>query len=1228
MVIETPKKRRASATPQASRTRLHTKLQHQVIQPSTLPLDKRDSYQDFLRNLVAPHVESFNFAAGEGLHLLSEELEPALVSGPPRPDGTSSLILLRIHSLKLLKPKFSMSSSTSSTTGLSRPLLPMQCRLARASYVGDLHAAFTVVIDNKHTIEIPSQRIARIPVMVGSTACHLHGKTRDELVRLGEEEYEVGGTFIINGGEKVIRLVVLPRPNHPVSTQRPKNATRGPLFTDMSLSFRSMRRDLSAITVHFHLLRSGGVRARINVQKAEYFIPVGILMRAFLPSGTTDRDIFELIMGGDSGNTTLSNTAIAIVKEMSERYSHFEQSNTEPGVRPSASRTAATAYLGKNFRSVVGMNHPNISDLEAGTSFLRRYIFVHLSSGPYSDREDALDRSKADLAVLLVRKLVATSTGDVEVDNADALSHLSVIGPGHLYLNVLKEKLEMMLSVVGSYIQRERNKPEAKRRSEGRPLKILITESISKVVQGDPVTNHMNFLLSTGNLRPGTRIDLPQLAGYSVMAERINFLRFIAHFRAVHRGAFYASMRSTKVRKLLPEAWGFICPVHTPDGAPCGILNHLAAETTITHGTTAEKSGIVDLFSDFNMTPAPALSSMQVASPKGYMPVVVDGRVLGFVHPSSAEDLAKQIRYTKVREAIDVLPGDTEVALIMPIKEKSGFMPGIYVYTGAGRVVRPVRWLQVPTRKMGKECPDTGMDEWIGALEQVFLRVRPATANSPSTLSPVVTLDATHEEKSAVSFLSVLAQLSPFPDMNQGPRNMFQCQMAKQTMGTPCHAVWNRNDSKVYRHTYPQVPMTRNFRMQDPMGADLFPNGVNAVVAVISYSGNDMEDALIINKASLERGFAHGTVYLNERVNLDSTIAGRDTNFAPAPKDGGAEFSSVDRDGLPMVGSRITRGSHLYGVRNSLSNDEKSTRWTDHKLVEDGTVDSVVVYDTDMYKGIRTGQGVGIRQALVRKRVSRRPVVGDKFASRAGQKGTMSSAWPCEDMPFTETGMTPDILFNPNGFPSRMTIGMMVELMSGKAGALHGLFNDSTPFQFDEDVRAVDYFADMLVKAGYQYSGNETLYSGYTGETLKVEIFTGIVHYQRLRHMVSDKFQVRSTGTVHPLFRQPIKGRKRGGAIRFGEMERDGLLAHGAAFLLRDRLAVASDLHILHVCELCGSLLSAVRDKSSNMRCVSCENEGKAGRVRKVALPYSFKYLTNELAAMNIRTVLRLKEVV
>lgn len=285
-------------------------------------------------------------------------------------------------------------------------------------------------------------------------------------------------------------------------------------------------------------------------------------------------------------------------------------------------------------------------------------------------------------------------------------------------------------------------------------------------------------------------------------------------------------------------------------------------------------------------------------------------------------------------------------------------------------------------------------------------------------------------------------------------------------------------------------------------------------------------------------------------------------------------------------------------------------------------------------------------------RVPRSPVIGDKFSSRHGQKGVMSQKWPAIDMPFSESGIQPDVIINPHAFPSRMTIGMFVESMAGKSGALHGIAQESTPFRFDEQNTAVDYFGHQLMKAGYNYYGNEPMYSGITGQELAADIYIGVVYYQRLRHMVNDKYQVRTTGPINSLTGQPIKGRKKGGGIRVGEMERDALLAHGTAFLLQDRLMNCSDYTKAAICRSCGSFLAATptiseftrKKKGSPItRCRRCARlaagsesksdtwvDGQGIRytggddIAVVAVPQVLRYLDVELTSMGVRLKFRI----
>jgi len=530
----------------------------------------------------------------------------------------------------------------------------------------------------------------------------------------------------------------------------------------------------------------------------------------------------------------------------------------------------------------------------------------------------------------------------------------------------------------------------------------------------------------------------------------------------------------------------------------------------------------------------------------------------------------------------------------------------------------------------------------------------------------------THMELDPTNMLSLIASLTPFSDYNQSPRNMYQCQMGKQTMGTPVHSLPQRPDNKLYRLQNPQAAVVQTARHRE-FKMDEYPNGTNAVVAVLSYTGFDMEDAMILNKSSYERGFGHASVYKTLLLDLkeESDRAGSKSSgddgkprmrFANAKKkpkknrndddeedEVGTnqwEYPKIDEDGLPLVGEWVEEGDPLYCVMDSLTKQDKVGK---HKEKEKACIQMV----RRLGQPHRSSGKNTVSQdekVSITLRVPRNPVIGDKFSSRHGQKGVLSILWPQVDMPFSESGISPDIIINPHAFPSRMTIGMLIESMAGKSGALHGMFQDATPFSFHEtsDKLAVDYFGEQLQEAGYNYYGSEPLYSGVSGCLMQADLYIGVVYYQRLRHMVSDKYQVRATGQVNALTRQPIKGRKKGGGIRLGEMERDSLLSHGAAFLLLDRLLNCSDKHIAYACRRCGDLLSPTTERSivlssgqsvadatnkarlrvycRNGKCRDKAREGSNDEcVEPIILPYVFRYLTNELAGMNIKMVLDIK---
>uniref|UniRef100_A0A8C9R8U0 DNA-directed RNA polymerase subunit beta n=1 Tax=Scleropages formosus TaxID=113540 RepID=A0A8C9R8U0_SCLFO len=1100
-----------------------------------------------VQELVKAHVESFNQAVTDGLCRAVQAIPPFEFT------FRNDRITLAFVEAVIHKPVVAKG-----TVCQDPRVFPAECRGRRCTYRGKLVADVSWSL-NGVPKGIVKHALGLVPIMVKSKLCNLHGLSPKELIEHHEEAEEMGGYFIVNGIEKVLRLLIMPRRNYPIAMVRPKWKSRGQGYTQYGISMYCVRDEHTAINMNLHYLDNGTVMVNFIYQKELFFIPLGFALKALVDF--TDFRIYKELIKGREENSFYKTCVTEMLRLVMEAGC--------------TTRDKVLSYLGGRFR--VKMNLPEwYGDERCGRFLLDQCLCIHLKS----------DAEKFYMLCLMTRKLFAFAKQECMEENPDSLMCQEVLAPGQLYLMFLKEKMaNWMLSV----------KLSMDKRAHRFPGGVNMDALVKLFNMGTDLTKPFEYLLATGNLVSKTGLGLLQASGMSLVADKLNFIRYLSHFRCVHRGAAFTRMRTTSVRRLLPESWGFLCPVHTPDGEPCGLMNHMTAHcevVTQAHPTVT----LPALLCSLGMTPVDGVPGQPYSD---CYPVLLDGAVAGWVEKDLAPSLADSLRAFKVLKEKKIPPW-MEIALV-PNTGKASVYPALLLFTTPGRMVRPVH-----NAALGKR-------ELIGTFEQLFLNVGVCEGD----VDPEVT---THQELFPHSMLSVVANFIPFSDHNQSPRNMYQCQMGKQTMGFPLHSYRERTDNKLYRLQTPQSPLVRPY-MYDYYNMDNYPVGTNAVVAVISYTGYDMEDAMIINKASWERGFAHGCVYKTELLDLREKVKDEDgVVFGVKPGDPKA-LDKLDADGLPPVGSVLQYGDPFYSYVN-LNTGQSSVIF--YRSKESCVVDNIKVCSND------SGTGRFSRVCLT-MRVPRNPTVGDKFASRHGQKGILSRLWPAEDMPFAESGMMPDILFNPHGFPSRMTIGMLIESMAGKSGALHGMCHDATPFTFSEDRPALEHFGELLRAAGYNYYGTERLYSGLSGVELEADIFIGVVYYQRLRHMVSDKFQVRTTGARDKVTNQPLGGRNVQGGIRFGEMERDALLAHGSSFLLHDRLFNCSDRSVAQVCLDCGSLLSPLLEKpppawsATRHRKTACTLCGKSDSIDAVSVPYVFRYFVAELAAMNIKVKLDVK---
>jgi len=685
--------------------------------------------------------------------------------------------------------------------------------------------------------------------------------------------------------------------------------------------------------------------------------------------------------------------------------------------------------------------------------------------------------------------------------------------------------------------------------------------------------------------------------GVTQNMDKTNFLAIISELQRV-TSTLPGEQENFLARTLHPTHYGRFCPIETPEGTEIGLRKNLALLSKISTAIPLNEGNLISILQELGMD-----------KERGKVDIFYNGRFIG--HTNEHKEFVKNLRE---RRRKGVLPLELSISY-------DKYLDTILLSSEIGRVLRPLIIVDNGVLRLKEEDlsdlekGDIRWDELIkrGVIEYVD------AAEEENTLVALIpenlTDEHTHLEIDKIDFLGLVTSLVPYGNHDQSSRLNRGSKTQKQALGLYAANFLCRIDTDVSILHYPQRPIVRSF-VYDTLNA--YPAGQNLVVAIMTYEGYNMEDAVILNQSSIQRGLGRSTYFrpytttemhyvggLSDEIGLPEkdTSGYRTEESYRFLEDDGIVYPEAELDSGEVITGKVSPPKFLSEAREITIKTKKESS-TVVRQEERATVDAVFI----------TTDEEGNKVIQVRSRDLRLPELGDKFSTPHGQKGVVGLIVPENDLPFTARGIKPDLIFNPHGIPGRMTVGYLLELLGGKVGCLAGRSIDGTSFSGE----SMESLEKNLKELGFRYDGKETLYEGITGKMMNAKIFIGNMYYLKLKYMVSNKMHARASGKVTLLTRQPIEGRAVGGALRLGEMEQQALVAHGASLLLKERYD--SDKVVVHICTKCGAL--AIEDNIHNrLMCPVCNSND----IEPIEVSYAFKLLVEELQGLHIQTHFDLK---